>query len=88
MELSPDATLVYVLDPSGVVGRLSAGRISRNGSALVVYDAYGRIIEYLSDPGGKIRSWCVLGPEGRPIEGWSYIQDQDRTRVLPFKDLL
>lgn len=88
MELSPDATLLYVLDPSGVVGRLSAGRIARNGSALVVYDAYGRIIEYLSDPGGKIRSWCVLGPEGRLIEGWSYIQDQDRPRVLPFKDLL
>ena len=87
MILSPDATLVYVLGPSGVVGRLAAGRVSRNGSGLVVYDAYGRVIEYLSEPGGKIRSWCLLGPTGKPIDGWSYVQDEDRARVFPFKDL-
>ena len=86
--LSHDATLVYVLDPSGLVGRLAAGRVSRNGSGLVVYDSYGRVIEYLSEPGGKVRSWCLLGPTGKPIDGWSYVQDQDRARVFPFKDFV
>jgi len=85
--LSPDATLVYVLGPSGVVGRLAVGRVSRNGSGLVVYDSYGRVIEYLSEPGGKIRSWCLVGPTGKPIDGWSFVLDEDRARVFPFKDL-
>ena len=87
--LSPDATLVYVLGPSGVVGRLAVGRVSRNGSdGLVVYDPYGRVIEYLSQPGGKVRSWCLLGPGGKTIDGWSQVQDQDRARVFPFKDFV
>lgn len=85
--LSPDATLVYVLRPSGLVGRLAAGRVSRNGSdGLVVYDSYGRVIEYLSEPGGKVRSWCLLGPAGKPVDGWSQVLDHDRARVFPFKD--
>jgi hypothetical protein len=85
--LSADATLVYVLRPSGLVGRLAAGRVSRNGSdGLVVYDPYGRVIEYLSEPGGKVRSWCLLGPAGKPLNGWSKVLEQDRTRVFPFKD--
>jgi len=85
--LSSGLSLVYVLRPSGLVGRLSSGRVSRNGSeGLVVYDPYGRIIEYLSEPGGKVRSWCVLGPAGKPVNGWSEVLEQDRTRVFPFKD--
>ena len=87
MVLSPDLALVYVLRSSGLVGRLVSGRVSRNGSdALVVYDPYGRIIEYLSEPGGKVRSWCLLGVSGVPVDGWSQVLEQDRARVFPFKD--
>jgi hypothetical protein len=86
MVLSPELTLVYVLRPSGVVGRLVSGRVSRNGSGMVVYDPYGRIIEYLSEPGGKVRSWCLLGPAGKPVNGWSDVLEEDRARVFPFKD--
>ena len=87
MVLSPDSTLVYVLHPSGVVGRLASGRVSRNGSdSLIVYDPYGRIIEYLSEPGGKVRSWCLLGPAGKPVDGWFKVLEQDRARVFAFQD--
>jgi hypothetical protein len=87
LALSPDLMLVYVLRPSGLVGRIASGRVSRNESGgLVVYDAYGRIVEYLSEPGGKVRSWCLLGPTGKPVDGWSRVLDQDRTRVFPFKE--
>lgn len=87
MVLSPDLTLIYVLSPSGLVGRVTSGRVSRNGTdGLVVCDAYGRIIEYLSEPGGKVRSWCLLGAKGKPVDGWSSVLEQDRPRVFPFKD--
>lgn len=87
MVLSPDLILVYVLSPSGLVGRLASGRVSRHSTGeLLVYDAYGRIIEYLSEPGGKVRSWCLQGPAGKPVNGWSRVQDQDRARVFPFRD--
>jgi hypothetical protein len=87
LPLSPDSVLVYVLHPSGLVGRLASGRISRNETrGLVVHDAYGRIIEYLSEPGGKVRSWCLLGPKGRPVDGWSEVVVEDRVRVFPFRD--
>jgi hypothetical protein len=85
--LSPELTLVYVLRPSGLVGRLASGRVSRRETGqLVVYDAYGRIVEYLTEPGGKVRSWCLLGPAGKPVDGWSQVLDQDRIRVFPFND--
>ena len=85
--LSPDLTFVYVLAPSSVVGRLASGRVSRQSTGeLVVYDAYGRAIEYLSQPGGKVRSWCLLGPTGKPVDGWSQVLERDRTKVFPFKD--
>lgn len=87
MVLSPDLTLVYVLSPSALVGRLTSGRVSRNGSdSLVVYDRYGRIIEYLSEPGGKVRSWCLVGATGKPVEGWSKVLDHDQALVFPIKD--
>lgn len=87
MVLSPDLTLVYVLRPSGLVGRLASGRVARRQAGeLLVYDAYGRIIEYLSEPGGKVRSWCLLGPTGKPLDGWSQVLEPDRPKVFPFKD--
>jgi hypothetical protein len=87
MVLSPDLTLIYVLRPSGVVGRLTRGRVSRGEDGeLVVYDAYGRLIEYLSGPGGKVRSWCLLGPTGKPVDAWSQVTEGDRTKVFPFKN--
>lgn len=83
MVLSPDLTLVYVLRPSGLVGRLASGRISRNGSdGLAVYDRYGRIIEYLSGPKGNVRSWCLMGPAGNPVDGWSEVREEDRARIF------
>ena len=87
MVLSPDLTLVYVLRPSGLVGRLASGRVSRRESGeLVVYDPYGRTIEYLSEPGGKVQSWCLLGPTGKPVEGWSKVLDHDQALVLTIRD--
>jgi len=87
LALSPDLVFVYVLRPSGLVGRLASGRVSRNGAdELLVYDSYGRIIDYLSESGGKVRSWCLLGPMGKPVDGWSQVLEHDRARVFPFKD--
>ncbi len=83
MVLSPDLTLVYVLHRGGLVGRVSSGRVGRDESgALIVYDRYGRVIEYLSAPAGNIRSWCVLGPAGTPVDGWHDIQHEDRSKIL------
>jgi hypothetical protein len=87
MVLSRDLTLVYVLRPSGLVGRLASGRVARRQAGeLLVYDAYGRIIEYLSEPGGKVRSWCLLGPTGKPLDGWSQVLEPDRAKVFPVRD--
>jgi len=89
MVLSRDLTLVYVLRPSGLVGRLASGRVARRQAGeLLVYDAYGRIIEYLSEPGGKVRSWSLLGPTGKPLDGWSQVLEPDRAKVFPFKDFV
>jgi hypothetical protein len=86
MVLSPELTFVYVLRPSGLVGRLASGRVARHQAGeLRVYDAYGRVIEYLSEPGGKVRSWCLLGPAGKPLDGWSQVLEHDRAKVFPFK---
>ncbi len=83
MVLSHELTLVYVLRPSGLVGRLASGRVARDGSdGLSVYDRYGRIIEYLSGPEGNIRSWCLMGPEGKPVDGWFAAQEEDLSRMV------
>jgi hypothetical protein len=82
--LSAELMLVYVLRPSGCVGRLASGRISRHASAgLMVYDRYGRVVEYLSGPSGNVRSWCLMGPAGEPVDGWHEVQPEDRGRILP-----
>ena len=84
MVLSPDLTLVYVLHRGGLVGRVSSGRVARDGSgALVVYDRYGRVVEYLSAPAENVRSWCVLGRAGTPVDGWHDIKREDRSKIFP-----
>jgi hypothetical protein len=36
--------------------------------------------EYIS--GNNLKSWCVLGPGRRPIEGWADIQAEDHPRLF------
>ena len=81
LRLSSDLILVYVLRRSGLVGRLSSGRVQRNGG-LIVFDRYGRRIEYLSLPGENVRSWSVITPGGAPVDGWCDVQDEDRDVLL------
>jgi hypothetical protein len=76
MVLSDEAVLVYVLAESGVKGRLTAGRIERDPSGLLtVFDAQGTWFEYLS--GKRLRSWYVIGPDGKPLDGWREILPMD-----------
>ncbi|HSP68843.1 MAG TPA: hypothetical protein VLN48_14045 [Bryobacteraceae bacterium] len=84
LSLSPDLILVYVLNRSGCVGRLTSGRIRRDGG-LIVFDRYGRMIEYLSAPAGNVRSWSVMTPEGAPVDGWCDVQDGDRATFFVSK---
>lgn len=80
MPLSDDSVLIYILQ-SGVLGRLSAGRIERDGNAVInVYDRYDRLQPYFS--GTKLRSWCVVGPNGLPVPSWSSILPEDCARML------
>jgi hypothetical protein len=76
LSLSSDLILVYVLNRSGCVGRLTSGRVRRSGG-LMVLDRYGRVIEYLSAPAGNVRSWSVMTPAGTPIDGWCDVQAGD-----------
>jgi hypothetical protein len=81
MVLSGEAVLVYVLADSGVRGRLAAGRIERNPAGeLDVFDAQGDRFDYLS--GSRMRSWCVLGPAGKPIDGWQHILPEDLSKII------
>lgn len=81
--LSHELVLVYVLRPSGVVGRLVFGWVSRGESgALVVYDRYGKIIEYLSGPESRVRSWCLMNSTGEPVQDWCELRPEDREKVL------
>jgi hypothetical protein len=81
MQLSPDAALVFVLR-SGCVGRLVSGRIERNAcGGLNVFSPSPRTVnEYIS--GANLRSWCLLGPDAKPLDGWSSIRPEDRDRIL------
>src|SRR5205085_12677259 len=69
MRLSDTAVLVFVLSHSGCVGRLRSGRIERDGPAGInVYnERAGTKNDYIS--GGNLRSWCVVGSDGRPLHG-------------------
>jgi hypothetical protein len=81
MVLSDRAVLVYILAESGVRGHLTSGRIERNPSGKVdLFDARGERFEYLS--GERLRSWCVVGPDGKPVDGWGEILPEDLPRLL------
>jgi len=85
MVLSDDMSLVYVLAESGVRGHLTSGHIERNSSgALDVFNAWGERFEYLS--GERLRSWCVVGPEGKPMNGWREILLEDLPKIFPLID--
>ncbi len=78
--LSDQAVLVYILAESGVKGRLTSGRVERNPAGkLTVFDARGEPFDYLS--GNRLRSWCVLGPEGKPVDGWREILPEDLLKI-------
>lgn len=80
MTLSDEAVLVYILAGSGVRGRLTSGTIQRDSSGnLGVFDARGERFDYLS--GEKLRSWCVLGPQGDPVDGWQQILPEDINKI-------
>jgi hypothetical protein len=81
MVLSEKVVLVYILAESGVRGRLTAGRVERDPSGRIsVFDARGEGFEYLS--GERLRSWCLIGAEGQPVEGWREIQPEDLPRMF------
>ncbi|MFZ0339570.1 MAG: hypothetical protein WAL45_16155 [Terracidiphilus sp.] len=74
--------MVYVLAESRVTGHLTSGRIERRPCGkLDVFDARGERFEYLS--GQRLRSWCVIGPEGDPVDGWREILPEDLPKILP-----
>jgi hypothetical protein len=79
--LSPELVMAYVLRHSSAVGRLKWGRIERDGPVKlnVYYDGTGELIEYFS--GTNIRSWCVFGPDGQPVEGWCEVLPEDLTKI-------
>ena len=80
--LSNEIVLVYVLRESGARGHLTSGRVERaRGGGLDVFDFYGSYFEYFS--GERLRSWCVFGPDGKAIEGWSKIRQEDLQRIDP-----
>jgi hypothetical protein len=82
MVLSDEVCLVYVLAETGVRGKLTSGRIERDPSgALVIFDAHGERFEYLS--GSKLQSWCVVGPNGEPVDGWREILAEDLLKIFP-----
>jgi hypothetical protein len=82
VQLSPEVVLVYVLAESGVSGHLSSGRIERRPcGSLDVFDARGERFDYLS--GNRLRSWCVIGPEGEPLDGWREILPEDLPKIFP-----
>jgi hypothetical protein len=83
MPLSNGLALVYVLRRSGCVGSLRSAVLERDGphGLQVRHPITGEIIEYIS--GGNLRSWCVVSPQGEPVEGWSEVSPEDQVRIFP-----
>ena len=73
--------LVFVLRRSGCVGRLTTGRIERDdlGRLNVYTGVDGTINAYIS--GENLRSWCVLGADGKPLQGWHEITAEDHSKL-------
>jgi hypothetical protein len=83
LPLSITNVLVFFLRRSGVMGKLTSGRIEWDGSAgLKVYSGpMAEINDYIS--GDNLRSWCILGADGNPKPGWQQIEnDGDRHAIL------
>lgn len=79
MTLSTNCILHFVLNESGVRGRLTEGKVvldERDG--LIVYDRFGSLIEYLS--GERLRSWTVIR-DRISVPGWSHIMPEDAMRL-------
>jgi hypothetical protein len=76
LELSVERSLVYVLNGTGVRGRLTAGTINQIGAkGINVYDEHGRLMEYVS--GDRLRSWSVVDLNDSPIGDWHCIAPED-----------
>ena len=77
MQLSYDAMLVYVLH-SGCVGHLTTGRVEQSADeGLQVYSPFvSEINEYIS--GSRLRSWCVMGRDGKALPGWCSVRPEDQ----------
>ena len=80
--LSDTAMLKFVLRRSGCVGQLTSGRIERDGpDGLNVYTGPGGCRnDYIS--GSNLRSWCLLGPDGKSMSGWCEIAAEDRAKIF------
>jgi hypothetical protein len=87
IKLCEHIVFAYVLRDSGVTGHLNSGRVEQSAAGgLDVFDVYGSRFEYFS--GNRLRSWCVFGSDGKPIDGWSKILEEDRQRMGHFPDRL
>ena len=83
LTLSPETSLVYVLRESGVLGRLTSGRVEKDGPGRVnVYHAHGALFNYLS--GTALRSWCVVNIHGMPLPDWNAVLTEDIGRVVAY----
>jgi hypothetical protein len=80
MPLSDTAILFFVLRGSGCVGRLTSGRIERDGEARLTVHTGSGVNSYIS--GENLRSWCVVGPDRRPLAGWDAVTPEDRLRLF------
>lgn len=81
IDLSFENRLYFVL-PSGVAGSLTSGRVELDAlGSIIIYDSYGNVIEYYSN--GRVRSWSVIDPLGKPIPQWTCIVPEDEPK-FPF----
>jgi hypothetical protein len=77
MSLSEEAALFFVLRDSGCVGRLTSGRIERDGKTRLNVYTGPMLNAYIS--GDNLRGWCVVG---RPLAGWDEVTAEDRPRLF------
>jgi hypothetical protein len=76
LELPVERSLVYVLNGTGVRGRLTAGTINHIGAKEIsVYDEHGRLMDYVS--GDRLRSWSLVDLNNSPKGEWHCIAPED-----------